>query len=143
MDIPYQKPSTTLATALPAPSESCAAPSATNSGAKCSVRGCATWAAGALCRKSIRESTSCAANARLAQSSNSVDQDGAGASAAPLRFTALRLCVVKPLPTTRTPWSRSGASLRPTSNSVVGSSVGIETCRTGMSASGYISFNGT
>ena len=43
----------------------------------------------------------------------------------------------------RVPSSRNGASLRPISNSARGSSVGIDICRTGMSASGYISTSGT
>ncbi len=54
---PYQNPSTvTLVSIEPLAS---AAPRATYSGAQCSVRGCATRAAGARCSKSRRESDGC------------------------------------------------------------------------------------
>ena len=54
-----------------------------------------------------------------------------------------RLWVVKPEPMISTPSSRSGASVRPSSNSSLGSSVGIDTWSTGTSASGNISTSGT
>ena len=56
---------------------------------------------------------------------------------------ARRLWVKNPLPTMSTPSSRSGASLRPISNSSFGSRLGIEICSTGTSACGYISTRGT
>lgn len=70
---PIQKPSMML---RPSPSSPSAAPSVTNSGAKCSVRGWASRPAGALCSKSSSASTSCASSARCPQSSNSADQPG-------------------------------------------------------------------
>ncbi|CAM5716417.1 hypothetical protein SVIOM74S_02315 [Streptomyces violarus] len=110
----------------------------TNSGAKCSVRGWASCPAGDVRVKSSRASTSRASSARRPQSSNSADQAGM-----PPCRSAARLWVKKPEPTMSTPSSRKGASLRPISMSRTGSSVGMETWRTGMSASGYISTSGT
>ena len=66
--IPYQNPSTVLCAS---DQVSAVAPSETNSGAKCSVRGCAMRAAGAWCSKSSTASTSPDSTACLAQASNS------------------------------------------------------------------------
>ena len=67
-----------------------------------------------------------------------------GVESAPARgLNQRRLCVVKPEPTMSVPWSRSGASARPSWTSWCGSSVGIDICRTGTSASGNISTSGT
>ena len=51
--------------------------------------------------------------------------------------------VVNPDPTISVPRSRSGPSDMPRSNNPCGSSVGMDICTTGTSASGYISFSGT
>ncbi|HEX2705642.1 MAG TPA: class III extradiol ring-cleavage dioxygenase [Candidatus Lustribacter sp.] len=77
-----------------------------------------------------------------AQASNSRDHCGAHPPTSPNRASE-RLWVVKPDPTTSVPASRSGARAAPMRNSSAGSSVGIDICRTGMPASGYISTSGT
>jgi hypothetical protein len=51
--------------------------------------------------------------------------------------------VRNPLPMISTPSSRSGASRWPMAKSFCGSSVGIDICSTGTSASGYITVSGT
>jgi imidazolonepropionase-like amidohydrolase len=133
---PNQKPSMTVRLPVRSPA---AAPRVTNSGAKCSVRGCACRAAGALRWKSSSASTSPLASASAPQRSNS-DITG---DTEPSMLMARRLWVKKPLPTMSTPASRSGASLRPIPNSCCGSRVGMEICSTGTSAAGYISTSGT
>ncbi len=137
--MPYQKPFT----ALCAPDQvSALAPSETNNGAKCSVRGWARRAAGARCSKSRTASTSPDSTESLAHASNSRPQPGAAPLVSP-KFASERLWVVKPDPMISTPLSRSGASRRPISNNRRGCRVGMDTCRTGMSAPGYICTNGT
>lgn len=68
---PNQNPVMAVSTGVPSP-----APRVTNSGAKCSVRGWASRAAGARCSKSSKASISPSASASAPQASNSTDQAG-------------------------------------------------------------------
>src|SRR6266568_869462 len=133
---PSQYPVIVVTGAGPAP-----APSDTNSGAKCSVVGCAYLAPGA-CLNPASASTSPRSSASPAHRSNSVDQPGGGASNRKSRRNGSPW-VRKPLPMISTPSSRNGRSAAPIRSSRPGSSVGIETWRTGMSAAGYITVSGT
>ena len=156
LDRPYQKPSMDVRTGAGSrlvgclrgrrslPTRPDGRPSVTNSGAKCSVRGCATRAAGAFVHEVEYGVEVPRVEGVVDPGVELADHDGA--SRVGWRTHAdesSELCVVKPLPMISTPSSRNGASRRPISKSRRGSSVGIEICRVGMSAAGYISTSGT
>ena len=118
------------------------APSVTNSGRKWSAVGCAYGMPGAR-RKFARVSTSPRASASAAQTSNSEDHPGTSFRVIMAGVTNGSPWVRNPDPMTSTPVSRSGRSRSPSDSSASGSDVGMDSCSTGTSASGYMTLSGT